>query len=205
MKPLNYQNDLHVAHPWAVVAGADEAGAGSLIGPVVAAAVILDPYNVNPDINDSKRLSPGKRSELNVWLKVNSLAYSVGINSVERIDQINILWARLEAMRKAVLGLKIAPECVLVDGDRKIPDLSSHVHQVPMVKGDAHSVSIAAASIVAKATRDEMMVKLGKKWQNYGLESNKGYWCKKIVGAIKDDGYIEGFHRKAFVKKIFEW
>lgn len=182
------------------VAGTDEAGAGSIVGPVVAAAVILDKDNIDSRIKDSKELSKKKREELYDVIVESCISCAVGINTVERIDEINILWARLEAMKKAIESIDFPIDHVLVDGDRKVPDLK--IDQTAIIKGDGKVYSIAAASIIAKVTRDRMLAFMGKEWTKYGLDSNKGYWCKKIVNQVKKDGYIKDFHRKVFIRKI---
>ena len=112
------------------------------------------------------------------------------------------MWARLEAMKKAVESIGLPVDHVLVDGDKNIPKLN--VNQTPIIKGDGKSYSIAAASIVAKVTRDRMLAHMGKTWTEYGLDSNKGYWCKKVVNQVRRDGYIKDFHRKVFVRKILD-
>jgi len=182
------------------IAGTDEAGAGSLVGPVVAAAVILHKDRIDERIDDSKKLNVKLREELFEVIKRDSLAWAVGINSVSRINEINILWARMEAMKIAAHALKVAPDYVLVDGNTKVPDLD--IPQKTIIKGDAKSYSIAAASIIAKVTRDRMMIELGEYYPDYNLASNKGYWNLKMKAQIEKDGYIKGFHRRAFVKNI---
>lgn len=184
------------------IAGADEAGAGSLVGPVVAAAVILHKDKIDERIDDSKKLKTKLREELFEVIKRDALCWAVGINSVSRIDEINILWARLEAMKIAVHKLSTQPDYVLIDGNREVPDLE--IPQKTIVKGDAYSYSIAAASIIAKVTRDRMLVKLGEEYPKYNLASNKGYWNLNLEKQIQEDGYIKGFHRKAFIRKAME-
>jgi len=201
---ISYEEELKlIEEGYSYVAGADEAGAGSLVGPVYAAAVILNRNNIHPQINDSKKLNVRKREELFDWIKENSICWAVASNSVERIDEINILWARLEAMKKAVYQLlEPVPDCVLVDGDRKLKGLE--IEQRTIIKGDGISFSIAAASILAKVSRDRAMVKLGMQHPEYNLGSNKGYWCKHVTEQVKKDGYKKGFHRKKFVEKTLK-
>lgn len=180
------------------VAGVDEAGRGPLCGPVVAAAVILPKNEKIAGVNDSKKLSEKKREELFEVIKEKAVAYSVGIVDEKVIDEINILEATRLAMKKAVEGLSHVPEFVLVDAEKHVP---ISVPYTAIVKGDARSESIAAASIIAKVTRDHMIEKLDKKYPEYNFAKNKGYGTREHIQAIKEHGLCE-IHRKTFCKKF---
>lgn len=187
------------------VIGVDEAGRGPLAGPVVAAAVKLKKYSEALDeINDSKKLTEKKREKLFSTIMEN-FEVGVGIVSADEIDEINILNATFLAMRKALVELKknlgnSSQDIVLVDGNFKIREYNGA--QVPIIKGDAKSLSIAAASIIAKVTRDRLMIELDEKYPNYEFSKHKGYGTKKHVEAIKNIGIITGIHRKSFLGKI---
>ena len=186
------------------VIGVDEAGRGPLAGPVVAAAVILKEYSEELDeINDSKKLTEKKREKLYDIIMKNFYV-TVGVSTVEEIDKLNILNADFLAMRRALNDLKnIKNEkeyTVLVDGNLKIKEYIGK--QLPIVKGDAKSLSIAAASIIAKVTRDRFMKDLANIYPDYSFEKHKGYGTKAHIEAIKDKGAIEGVHRKVFLRKI---
>lgn len=189
------------------VIGVDEAGRGPLAGPVVAAAVILKQYSEELDeINDSKKLTEKKREKL-YDIILNNFNVAVGIASVEEIDKLNILNADFLAMRRALKDLEKFHEAdkdyiVLVDGNLKIKEYEGK--QLPVVKGDAKSLSIAAASIIAKVTRDRIMKDLGLKYPDYDFEKNKGYGTKKHVEAIKTKGVLKNVHRKVFLRKILD-
>lgn len=180
------------------IAGVDEAGRGPLAGPVYAAAVILPEGCVIKGINDSKKLTEKKREELFDIICEQALAYCIADISEKRIDEINILNATFEAMNNAVSGLVITPDYVLIDGNRisgmEIP------HET-VVKGDAKSISIAAASILAKVSRDRLMYDMAEKYPEYGFEKHKGYGTKAHCDAILEYGACE-IHRKTFLKKI---
>lgn len=180
------------------VAGVDEAGRGPLCGPVVAAAVILTKNEKIPGVNDSKKLSEKKREELFEIIKEKAVAYSVGIVDEKVIDEINILEATRLAMKKAVEGLSVTPEHVLVDAEKRVP---ISIPYTSIVKGDAKSESIAAASIIAKVTRDHMIAELDKKYPEYNFSKNKGYGTREHIRAIKEHGLCE-IHRKTFCKKF---
>lgn len=180
------------------VAGVDEAGRGPLCGPVVAAAVILPKNEKIAGVNDSKKLSEKKREELFEVIKEKAVAYSVGIVDEKVIDEINILEATRLAMKKAVEGLNVTPEYVLVDAEKHVP---ISVPYTAIVKGDAKSESIAAASIIAKVTRDHMIEELDKKYPEYNFAKNKGYGTREHILAIKEHGLCE-IHRKTFCKKF---
>ncbi len=184
--------EARVAGP---IAGIDEAGRGPLAGPVVAAAVILDPENVPDGIDDSKKLSPAKREKLFVRINAAALAVGIGSASVAEIDAINILQATFLAMRRAAEALSPAPAFAIIDG-RDVPPLPCPGEAI--VKGDGKSLSIAAASIVAKVTRDRLMLKLARACPGYGWERNKGYGTKAHMDAIRRLGPT-AHHRRAFV------
>ncbi|MCL4765642.1 MAG: ribonuclease HII [Hyphomicrobiaceae bacterium] len=175
------------------VAGIDEAGRGPLAGPVVAAAVILDPDNIPPGIADSKTLEPEVREELFARIAATS-RFGVGVASVTRIDRHNILNATLWAMRQAVKQLDPAPQVALVDGNRP-PRIGCETRCI--VQGDAKCLSIAAASIVAKVTRDRMMIALGASFPGYGFERHKGYSTPEHFAAIDRLG-VTRHHRRSF-------
>lgn len=177
------------------ICGIDEAGRGPLAGPVVAGAVIL-PKDCNIlYLNDSKKLSAKKREELYDEIMEKAISAEVGIIGPERIDEINILQATYEAMRQAISKLSVPPEILLNDAVT-IPQVN--ITQVPIIKGDAKSVSIAAASIIAKVTRDRIMVEYDKKMPEYGFASNKGYGSGAHIEAIKKYG-PSPIHRKTFI------
>ena len=183
------------------VAGVDEAGRGPLAGPVVAAAVIIENYIEEFEaINDSKKLTEKKREEL-YPLIVENCKIGVGIVDCRRIDEINILNATFEAMKKAVDEIGTNYEVVLVDGNKKIKGFEGN--QECIVKGDGKSLSIAAASIIAKVTRDRIMQETAEKYPHYNFEKHKGYGTKVHVEKILEHGPCEE-HRKSFLKKIFE-
>lgn len=181
-----------------VVCGVDEAGRGPLAGPVFAAAVILPQGLAIEGIDDSKKLSEKKREALYDEIKSLAVAFNVAFATEKEIDEVNILNATFLAMKRAVGGLSLRPDLVLVDGNRA-PDLELPTKTI--VKGDSLSVSIAAASILAKVERDRLMEKLSEKYPSYGLEKHKGYGTKMHVEAIKRHGPAE-VHRKSFLKKI---
>jgi ribonuclease HII len=176
------------------VAGVDEAGRGPWAGPVVAAAVILDPESIPAGLDDSKKLSAERRDGL--WDEINARAQavSVGISDVDRIDRDNILNATLWAMCEAVKGLGVAPGMVLVDGNRP-PPLTCPLQTV--VKGDQRSLSIAAASIIAKVARDRIMARLAADHPHYGWERNKGYGTAEHSTALQRHGPC-AHHRRSF-------
>lgn len=183
---------------YGTVCGIDEAGRGPLCGPVVAAAVILpDEYNILY-INDSKKLSETKREEVYKEIDKYAVAYGVGIVSPERIDEINILQATYEAMRTAIHKLSVTPDILLNDAVT-IPMVD--IKQVPIIKGDAKSQSIAAASIVAKVTRDHLMKEYDKLYPEYGFAKHKGYGTAAHIKAIKEYGPCP-IHRRTFIKNF---
>jgi len=177
-----------------LIAGVDEAGRGPLAGPVVASAVILPPDYVHADINDSKQLSATKREKLYSTIEKDAVAVALRIVDADIIDQVNILQASLQAMRDAVLELSTSPDFILVDGLHRIPIITP---QRPLVKGDSLSISIAAASIMAKVTRDRIMDMYHRQFPQYNFKSNKGYGTREHVHAIKQYGICK-IHRKSF-------
>ena len=176
------------------VAGVDEVGRGALAGPVVAAAVVLPQGLLIPGVDDSKKLSPRKREELFDVIKAQAFSIGVGICDHLQVDRINILQATLEAMKLAVLQISPAPDLLLVDGTFKAPVA---IPQKTIKKGDGASISIAAASIIAKVTRDRLMVSYDTKYPGYGLAEHKGYGCAAHLAAIAASGPCE-IHRKTF-------
>ena len=177
------------------ICGIDEVGRGPLAGPVVAGAVIL-PKNCDIlYINDSKKLSEKKREELYDIIMEKAVATGIGYASVERIDEINILQATFEAMRDAISKLQVTPDILLNDAVT-IPQIT--IPQVPIIKGDAKSISIGAASIIAKVTRDRLMVQYDEVFPEYGFVSNKGYGSAQHIEAIKKIGPCP-IHRKTFI------
>ncbi|QKV18933.1 ribonuclease HII [Oricola thermophila] len=180
------------------VAGVDEAGRGPLAGPVVAAAVILSPDRVPSGLNDSKKLTARKRERLHGEIMDAALAVSVASLSAESIDAGNILRASLEAMRRAIAALAIRAECALVDGRDVPPGLTLAAPPRAIIRGDGRSLSIAAASVVAKVTRDRMMAGLGPHHPQYGLERHMGYGSKAHREAIGIHGGIRRVHRFTF-------
>ena len=183
------------------VAGLDEAGRGCLAGPVVAAAVVLPPGTEIPGLDDSKRLSPQTRDALVPVIRQRALAVGIGACSPAEVDRLNVLWASLEAMRRAALALAapdgtlLAPDVVLVDGNREIPD--APWTQETMVKGDGRSLSIAAASVIAKTTRDGIMVDLDAAFPVYGWAGHKGYPTAAHYAALAEHG-PSPHHRRSF-------
>lgn len=192
MDMLKYEHELN-EQGVKLIAGVDEVGRGPLCGPVVTCACIL-PVDYHLDgLNDSKKVSEKKREKLYEILIKDAISYSIGISSPKRIDEINILEATKEAMIKAISNLSVRPEHVLIDAvklDLEIPNTS-------IIKGDANSASIAAASIIAKVTRDRMMYELDKKYPEYGYASHKGYPTKKHIEAVKRYG-VKDFYRFTF-------
>ena len=182
------------------IVGIDEAGRGPLAGPVVAAAVILPKDYKNEKINDSKKLSEKVREKLFLEIKEIALAVGVGIIEATVIDQVNIYEATKLAMLEALKQIKINYDLVLTDA---MPlKLENNINVIPIIKGDAKCISIAAASIIAKVTRDHILYDLDKKYPEYGFKNHKGYGTKKHIEAIKKYGEIEGIHRRSFkIKK----
>lgn len=181
-----------------IVCGIDEAGRGPLCGPVCAAAVVLQVDCEIEGINDSKKLSEKKREALYDVIIQKAVAYGIGMASAKEIDEINILQATFLAMNRAFSKLEVVPELALIDGNRK-PGLPCD--EVTIVKGDAKCMSIAAASILAKVTRDRYMRELDKKYPQFCFEKHKGYGTKLHYERIAEFGICEE-HRKTFLKKI---
>jgi len=187
---LSYEKELYEIGI-KFIAGVDEVGRGPLIGPVVAAAVILPKnYKLN-GLNDSKKLSEKKRNEYYEIINRDALAIGIGVIDEKIIDEVNIYEATKLAMIDAINALEVKPEHILIDAmplDVNIPTTS-------IIKGDAKSLSIAAASVIAKVTRDNMMYELDKKYPNYGFGNHKGYPTKKHIEALKEYGLIEGYRK----------
>jgi ribonuclease HII len=177
-----------------ILAGVDEVGRGSLMGPVYAAAVILNKSINKKLLKDSKSLSKVKREELFIYIKKNSI-WAVGQASVNEIEKLNILHASLLAMKRAIIKLKKKPTLVLIDGN-KLPSLKNYNLKY-VIKGDQKIPSISAASIIAKVSRDRFIKNLSKKFINYGWSTNSGYGTKEHLSAIKKFG-ITKYHRKTF-------
>ncbi len=188
----------HENHYWQkgirYIAGVDEAGRGPLAGPVVAAAVIFEKNILIAGVNDSKKLTEKQREELEHQIREQSLAIGIGIVDNETIDKINILQASILAMHKAIESLTIQPQQLLVDGNFFKHEKISVQN---IIKGDSLSHSIAAASIIAKVTRDTMMKEYDTKFPQYGFAQHKGYGTKKHLEAIRQHGYCE-IHRRSF-------
>lgn len=183
-----------------LVAGVDEVGRGPLVGDVVTAAVILDPANPVTGLNDSKKLSERKRDALYEEILAKALAVSVGRASPAEIDELNILHATMLAMQRAVTGLKVRPEKVLVDGNRT-PDFG--LSSAAVVKGDGLIPAISAASIIAKVTRDREMAELDSRHPEYGFAAHKGYPTKAHFEALSQHGVLPE-HRRSF-RPVREW
>ncbi len=192
MDMLKYERELY-KNNIKLIAGVDEVGRGPLCGPVVTCACIL-PVNYHLEgLNDSKKVSEKKREKLYDILIKDAISYSIGVSSPKRIDEINILEATKEAMISAINNLSVKPEHVLIDAVKLKIDIPS----TSIIKGDASSSSIAAASIIAKVTRDRMMYELDKKYPEYGYGAHKGYPTKKHIEAVKKYG-VKDFYRMTF-------
>lgn len=190
MKQYEYANEQY-----GYVCGIDEVGRGPFAGPVVACAVILPANSQILYLNDSKKLSEKKREELYDVIMKEAVAVGIGMRDAGRIDEINILQATYEAMRDAIHNLAVKPDVLLNDAVT-IPGVD--IKQVPIIKGDAKSVSIAAASIVAKVTRDRMMVEYDKQYPGFDFASNKGYGTQKHIEALQQQGPTP-IHRRSFI------
>lgn len=195
---FDYDEELRNAHP--IICGVDEAGRGPLAGDVYAAAVVLDNGVTIDYLNDSKKLSEKRREELFDVIKEKARAYCIATASVEEIDRLNILNAAMLAMKRAVEGLGIAPDLALIDGNR-LPDISCKAQYV--IKGDAVSASIAAASVLAKVARDRYMKELAEKYPQYVFEKHKGYGTKLHYECLEKYGISE-VHRRSFLKKLYD-
>ena len=187
------------AQGYQVICGVDEAGRGPLAGPVCAAAVILPPHLEIPGLDDSKKLSDKRRRELFPIIKEQAIAYGIGLASHEEIDEINILQATFLAMERAVAQLQIKPEYALIDGNRT-KDFGLPVKTV--VKGDSLSANIAAASVLAKVTRDMLMEEAVVEYPGYGFEIHKGYGTRAHYDALREKG-PSSIHRMTFLKKFY--
>lgn len=182
-----------------LLCGVDEAGRGPFAGPVCAAAVILPPDFELEGLNDSKKLTEKKREKLFPIICENAIAYSIAFATVEEIEEYNILQATFLAMKRAVDGLGVRPDHILVDGDKLPPSLPSSAQ--PLIKGDALSASVAAASVLAKVSRDRLMYELDAQYPQYGFASHKGYGTKVHCEAILKHGVLP-CHRRSFLKKL---
>ena len=182
-----------------LICGVDEAGRGPLAGPVCAAAVILPKGLQIPGLNDSKKLTDKKRRELMPIIKEQAIAYGIAFASHEEIDQINILQATFLAMQRALDQLEVKPDMALIDGNRE-KDFGLPVKTV--IKGDSLSANIAAASVLAKVTRDEWMEKKAAEYPHYGFEIHKGYGTKAHYAALTEHGASD-IHRMSFLKKFY--
>ena len=192
------ENSLY-AEGYKAICGVDEAGRGPLAGPVCAAAVILPKGLELPGLNDSKKLTDKKRRELFPIIKEQAIAYGIGFASHEEIDEINILQATYLAMERAIAQLEGKADFAMIDGNRA-KDFGLPVRTV--VKGDSLSASIAAASILAKVTRDDIMMEMAEKYPQYGFEVHKGYGTKAHDEALRAHGHSE-IHRMSFLKKFY--
>ena len=188
-------------YPDLLEAGCDEAGRGPLAGPVFAAAVIMPKDFYHPLLNDSKKMSQKAREELRPIIERESLAWAVVEVSAEEIDSLNILWASVEGMQRAIRQLSVKPEFILVDGNKFKP--LNGIPYKTVVHGDATYTSIAAASVLAKTYRDDRMKELALEYPQYGWERNMGYPTKEHIEAIKQWGYSP-YHRKSFHPKELE-
>ncbi|MCI6957352.1 MAG: ribonuclease HII [Candidatus Faecousia sp.] len=182
-----------------IICGVDEAGRGPLAGPVCAAAVILPKYLEIPGLTDSKKLSDKRRRELFPEIQRQALAYGIGFASEKEIDEINILQATFLAMERALAQLSIPPELALIDGNRE-KDFGLPVKTV--IKGDSLSANIAAASILAKVSRDDLMLEMAREYPQYGFEVHKGYGTKAHYDALRMYGPCP-IHRQTFLKKFY--
>lgn len=192
------ENSLH-AEGYRVICGVDEAGRGPLAGPVCAAAVILPEGLEIPGLNDSKKLTDKKRRELFPVIKEQAVAYGIAFASCEEIDEMNILQATYLAMERAMAQLAVKPDIAMIDGNRA-KDFGLPVRTV--VKGDSLSANIAAASVLAKVTRDDLMVELAAQYPEYGFEVHKGYGTKVHYEALRTHG-ASPVHRMTFLKKFY--
>ena len=193
MAGLEFENEFY-SKGCKYIAGVDEAGRGPLAGPLVVASCILPQGYDNPQIDDSKKLTEKKREELFELIKSVAVDYYINIVDVETIDTKNIYQATKDAMRECIENLKIKPDAALTDA-MPIKDMSIEV--MDLIKGDAKSQSIAAASILAKVTRDHIMYELDEKYPMYDFKSNKGYGTKKHIAALNEYGFKE-IHRKSY-------
>ena len=191
--------EKYFAQGFQFICGIDEAGRGPLAGPVCAAAVILPPHIDIPGLNDSKKLSDKRRRELFPVIQEKALAYAIAIADHKEIDEINILQATFLAMERAVSGLSVKPDILLIDGNR---EKDFGVPAETVVQGDSRSASIAAASILAKVTRDDLMLDLDNQYPQYGFDIHKGYGTKAHYAALVEYG-PSPIHRMTFLKKFY--
>ncbi len=186
---------------YSIIAGVDEAGRGPLAGDVYAAAVILERGTIIEGLNDSKKISPKKRDMLFDTIKEKALSYSLGVATVEEIEKLDILNATFLAMRRAIEGLSVKPEFIMVDGNQRIRELEL-MHE-PVIKGDSLSMSIAAASILAKVERDRYMEEMAEKYPEYEFSAHKGYGTARHSELIRQFGPCP-IHRLSFLKNILK-
>lgn len=191
--------DENYAQGVEIICGVDEAGRGPLAGPVCAAAVILPPHTRIPGLNDSKKLSDKRRRELFPVICDQALAYGIAFATEREIDEINILQATFLAMERAISQLKLPPDLALIDGNRQ-KDFGLPVKTV--VKGDGLSANIAAASVLAKVTRDDWMISMAERYPEYGFEIHKGYGTRAHYAALEAHG-PSPIHRMSFLKKFY--
>ena len=197
MNWLEYEQQA-AAKGYRAVCGVDEAGRGPLAGPVCAAAVILPQGKIIEGVNDSKKLSEKKREELFEVIKTEARSYAVAYASVEEIEELNILNATMLAMKRAVEGLEVPADYAMIDGNR-LPDLTINAEYI--IKGDARSMSIASASILAKVSRDRLMYEYAKEYPQYAFDKHKGYGTKVHKAALLEYGPCP-YHRMSFLRKI---
>ena len=191
--------DENYSEGFEIICGVDEAGRGPLAGPVYAAAVILPKHLQIPGLNDSKKLSDKRRRELYPVICDQALAYGIGFATEQAIDEINILQATFLAMERAMAQLKIRPDLALIDGNRQ-KDFGLPVKTI--VKGDSRSANIAAASVLAKVSRDDWMIAMAEKYPEYGFEIHKGYGTRAHYQALEAYG-PSPIHRMSFLKKFY--
>lgn len=195
--PVEYENEL-IKQGKKIICGIDEAGRGPLAGPVVAACYVFNPENIIEGVNDSKKLSAEKREAIFQKL-IEKGIYSVKFIDEKEIDEINILNATKKAMTEAVNNLRLKPDVLLIDALK----IESDISQYDIVKGDMKSYAIAAASIIAKVSRDRYMLDMAEKYPHYGFDKNKGYGTAEHIKALKEFGSCE-IHRKTFIKKFVD-
>lgn len=199
MNWLEYENKA-IKNGYKAICGVDEAGRGPLAGPVCAAAVILPANTIIDGVNDSKKLTEKKREELFDIIKETAISYSVAFASVEEIENFNILNATMLAMKRAVEGLDVNADYAIIDGN-KLPQLDIPCEYI--IKGDAKSMSIASASILAKVSRDRLLYKYAQEYPQYRFDKHKGYGTKLHIQALKEFGPCP-YHRKSFLKNILK-
>lgn len=200
MENVEFDNQFRMNESF-LLCGVDEAGRGPFAGPVCAAAVILPAGLEIEGLNDSKKLTEKKREKLFPIICENAIAYSIAFADVEEIEKLNILQATFLAMKRAVEGLSPTPDHILVDGDKLPPSLPASAQ--PLIKGDALSASVAAASVLAKVSRDRLMIELDRQYPQYGFAGHKGYGTKAHCEAILQYGVLP-CHRRSFLKKLFQ-